>query len=262
MGFVNAIIAMRWIASQGLWRQVVLSGSSAGGYGTILNSYYAMRIFNTPSLIVIDDSGPGLASTRDPHFTLKSADESWGFLQLAPQGARKIIEETGIPLFALKYGFDTIGRRAVFALYETQEDFVIGEFFLKYTPEEFRQILLDVTWRLRIMYPNNFYRYLPRGFNHTILTSDSFYTFSIYGLPVYKWVQLILEGRPIDVVEGGSLVSAVGNTVGIPLSTSAPGSRASMITPQSSRGLLGGADWGGMGGLARTVGTMFRVLLR
>jgi hypothetical protein len=242
VGFVNAIIAMRWIASQGHWKQVVLSGSSAGGYGTILNSYYAIQIFKDPRLIVIDDSGPGFASKRDPHFTLEAANESWGFLQLAPAGAREIIEETGDPLLALEYGFQTIGRNTVFALYETQEDFVIGTFFLKYTPIEYRQVLLDETWKLRLAYPSNFYRYLPRGLNHTILTSNSFYTFSLYGLPVYRWVQLILEGKPLDVVEGGTLVNAIGNTLGIGVNstqvkTSIP-ARITRVLPMPSPGFL------------------------
>ncbi|WP_188602425.1 pectin acetylesterase-family hydrolase [Vulcanisaeta souniana] len=207
VGFVDAIMAMRWAAAQGPWKQVVLAGSSAGGVGTILLSYYTVQIFNDSHLIVIDDSGPGLTSTVNPHFTFETTEQSWGYLELMTPEAREIVEETGEPLLGLEYEFQTIGKNVTFALYEMQEDLVMGTLFLGYTPNEYQQVLLYYTGKLRQFAPNNFFRYLPIGYAHMILVypvllpPNAFYTFSICGLPVYEWVDLLLEGKPIDIVQ-------------------------------------------------------------
>ncbi len=46
--------------------QVLLTGSSAGGFGALMNAHHVARAFKGIPVTVLDDSGPGMPSTVVP----------------------------------------------------------------------------------------------------------------------------------------------------------------------------------------------------
>ena len=198
VGFVNTVVTMRWLATQGSYNKIALAGSSAGGYGTIANFYAARTIFNK-SLIVINDAGPGLSSKIIPQFMYETTNATWGYYQNFPAPALQYVKN-GELLYVVEYVFDAFNNDSLYCLYENQQDYVIGTQFLGYDASDFRDVLLDVTSEIKTRYPNNFCRYLPLGLSHTILASPEFYTLTTYGVPVYQWVADVLNYQVSDVV--------------------------------------------------------------
>ncbi len=197
VGFVNAVVAMRWAAQQGDFNKVVIAGSSAGGYATAMHFLTAREIFGR-SLVVINDAGPGLVSEKDPKFSFDATVESWGWLQNLPDDALKYVKDE--PIYAIEYVFDKYGD-STYGFFEDKKDLVIGTVFLKYTPSQFERKLLSVTSDIRSDYPNHYYRFLVNGVLHTSLELPRFYTISVNGMHLYEWVKRLINGNPVDVVQ-------------------------------------------------------------
>lgn len=198
-GFVNATTVLRWVAEQNIsFDNIVIGGSSAGGYGTVLNSYIAEKVFHKP-LLVINDAGPGLASKVDPMYKLDRTIECWGWNQNLPQKYTDYIRKKGEPI----YGIEKLLSKTdcTYALYEDQMDFVIGPLFLKYPGLNFKHILKNVTSELENSCPNSFYRFLEYGFGHTVLSDERFYNEKINGVHLYEWINDLLGGNPNSYVE-------------------------------------------------------------
>lgn len=199
VGFVNAIVAMRWAAAQGKFEKVVLAGSSAGGYGTIIHSYYAREIFGK-GILAIDDAGPGISANYSrPMFMLEVVNETWGGYQNLPEDARKIMEGKDA-IYFLDYVLK-VYRDVRFALYEDQMDYTIGVLFNGYTEEEFRKILLTKSCEIKAKHRDNFFRYFPASNNHTILAYPWFYEKSIHNYEVYEWIKDLIKGKKREAVE-------------------------------------------------------------
>jgi hypothetical protein len=209
VGFVNAAVAIRWAARElPQAGRVVITGSSAGGYGTLLSTWVARLTFGKP-VVAISDAGPALVSKRNPNFTLQTTEYCWGWLQnlsrlpeeeWVKEEAVRLIREKGEPLYGV-LAFAEKYEDCLWALYEDQMDLVIGTVFLGYSPKEFREVLLGATGEIRSSHPSLFYRFLPYGLTHTIFFCDWFYTREINGVTVCDWVAGLLEGRGGDLVE-------------------------------------------------------------
>lgn len=204
-GFVNAITAIRWAAQQGNFDKVVIAGSSAGGYGTIIHAYYAREIFDR-SILAIDDAGPGINanSTARPMFSIEVLQDTWGANDNLPEEAQGLLEDKD-PIFLVDYFLDRYPDSR-FALYEDQMDYVIGVLFNGYTEEQFKNLLLTKTCQLKHEQKKNFFRYLPFGTTHTILAKPEFYERSIKNYNVYEWIEDLLKGKKKDAVEGKGFV--------------------------------------------------------
>ncbi|AIG97694.1 MULTISPECIES: pectin acetylesterase-family hydrolase [Archaeoglobus] len=205
VGFVNAITAIRWAAEQGDFDKVVIAGSSAGGYGTIVHSFYAREIFGKP-ILAIDDAGPGLNvnSTARPMFSIEVLKDTWGAYDNLPDDAQDFLRDRD-PIFFVDYFLDHYPDSR-FALYEDQMDYTIGVFFNGYTGEQFRDLLLTKTCELKHEQKKRFFRYLPYGTEHTILAKPEFYERSIKKYNVYEWIEDLLKGKKKDAVEGKGYV--------------------------------------------------------
>ncbi len=127
IGYVNAIVAMRWINSSGNFDTVVVTGSSAGGFGTILHFYRASEIFNK-GVIAINDAGPGTSANVTSPFQLSTIDERWGAFQNFPQESLPYFENSD-PIKFLNWALNASSGGCgdcVYALFEDQWDLVIG----------------------------------------------------------------------------------------------------------------------------------------
>jgi len=72
-----------------------------------------------------------------------------------------------------------------------------------------------VTGEIREMFPDRFCRFMPVSFHHTLITGgllypflpflkDRFYSEEISGVKLYQWVNKLMEGTCLDLVEGQS----------------------------------------------------------
>lgn len=195
VGYVNAVVAMRWALAQGVWGKVVVSGSSAGGYGTIMHTYTANKIFNKP-IYTINDSGPGLnASPSGAMANNEDIGNRWGSWQNFPSGA--IPDKSRQLLYFVEYALKNCSG-CYYGLYDTLQDSTIASYEDLSGAEHQAQLLkvvkdIDSRWDSRFCY------YLPSGAGHTILTTSGFYSKTLNGAYLYNWVKNVINGSCSDL---------------------------------------------------------------
>ncbi|MFN3384037.1 MAG: pectin acetylesterase-family hydrolase [Archaeoglobaceae archaeon] len=205
VGYVNAIVALRY-AAQNNWDKIVVAGSSAGGYGTILHTYSAWKIFGKP-VITINDAGPGIMPSEKSKYQMDEIMERWGTLQNFPRDAIPYFQGRD-PIYAVEFGLKDCPR-CIYTLFEDQMDSTIGEKFSGYSPDEFRERLLRVTNEIRANFSDRFCRFMPFDDEHTMLTGglyyplqkDRFYNLEVKGYKAYQWVGETLKGNCLDLLE-------------------------------------------------------------
>ncbi|MEM0302398.1 MAG: pectin acetylesterase-family hydrolase [Archaeoglobaceae archaeon] len=203
VGFVNGIVAIRY-ALQNNWDRVVVTGSSAGGYGTLLHSYYTWKLFGRP-ILAINDAGPGIMPSPQSQFQMPEVMERWGTIQNFPEGAIPYLN--GDPIYAIEFGLNDC-QQCIYALFEDQLDLIIGTIFSGYKPCEYQSRLLRVTNELQQKFPDRFCRFMPVSIQHTMITGgmlyplqkDRFYNEEINGYKIYVWVNELLKGKCPDLV--------------------------------------------------------------
>lgn len=176
---------------------VVVSGSSAGGYGTF-TGYGVTRIaYPNAPLLVLDDCGPGLqnpAAGQD----LQDRLTNWRYTQYVPADCSDC---TSQPAYLADWG---LTRDPMFraALFEYQQDGVI-RFFLQLSGPAFQSLLEAVSGDIHARHPDRFRRFLKAGSSHTVLELPGFYSVAVNGITVRDWTADFLDDGPAwqDIVE-------------------------------------------------------------
>lgn len=208
VGFVNGIVAIRY-ALQKNWDKVVVTGSSAGGYGTLLHSYYVWKLFGR-AVLAINDAGPGIMPSPQSRFQMSEIMERWGTIQNLPKEAIPYLNSD--PILVLEFGLNSSAGGCgdcIYALFEDQKDLIIGTIYSGYNPSDYQKRLLKVTFDIREKFPERFCRFMPVSFKHTMITGgllyplqkDRFYNQEINGIKIFTWVEELLKGRCLDLVE-------------------------------------------------------------
>jgi hypothetical protein len=176
---------------------IVVSGSSAGGFGTY-SGYAVTRVaYPTVPLYVLNDSGPGLQNPGDPVSAMERS-MNWGFGQLIPADcADCTVQLTYLTDWALDR--DPMLRVGYF---NYLQDAVL-QVFLRITGPAFQALLLEITDDLRTRHPERFKRFFPAGSSHTILLGPTFYSEALEGITMNDWTADFLTGGPNwqDLVE-------------------------------------------------------------
>jgi hypothetical protein len=171
-------------------RRIVLAGTSAGGYGTILGAAVVRLAYPHTPLFVVNDGGIGLTNPEDPSLADAIADE-WKVLQFLPASCGDCVENgqfTGIVGWALDH--DPSLRVADFSSYQ---DGVIGGVFLGMEGPDFEKLLVEETGKLHAAHPDRFERFFVKGSGHTALLAG-YYDVSIEGQTLIEWIQAMLDG--------------------------------------------------------------------
>jgi len=149
--------------------RVILIGSSAGGYGTLLATLLVRAAWPEAHLRVMSDSGVGLARPADPSFFATIAAEQ-NVLRLIPSTCEACLTGGQLtPLVAWTLERDPEVRVAVFSSFY---DTIIGAIFLGLPPETFRDLLLEQTGAVHDRFPDRYRRFLARGVTHTSTLGD------------------------------------------------------------------------------------------
>lgn len=177
--------------------RVVVSGSSAGGYGTFAGYAVSRIAWPDAGIVSFNDSGPGLQNPEAAE-AVQARLDNWDFARRIPQSCTRCDEQ-------YTFLYDWIFTRdpgARVALYSTQEDMVIRG-FLSLDGPRYRTLLTDITTQVHEGWPDRFRRFFPAGSVHTILRSAAFYTKTTEGVSLRDWTQAFLDDAPgwTDVIE-------------------------------------------------------------
>lgn len=179
--------------------KVLLAGSSAGGFGTLLNFEQVADAFDGASPYLLDDSGPiffaddvfspglggGLAGLYNFRAALPDADA--------------LFEADGLQGIYAYY--DTRYPNASFGLSSYTGDQTIRTFFgvgqpdQTITTEEYAAGLLDI----RATVPDSWGTYYVSGEEHTFLRFPDRYFGSVAGTAYTEWLTQLLNNSPTDV---------------------------------------------------------------
>ncbi len=187
--------------------RIVVSGSSAGGFGTF-SGYGVMRLaYPTTEILVLNDSGPGLQNNDDPE-ALADRRENWQFEKFRPESCPDCIEQ---PTFLTNWAmsFDPRLRGGFFS--SLQDEVIRG--FLELSGPEYQELLVDVTGRVVGRNPDRAKRFLAEGDFHTIMlggglssggVAADYRSIAIDGTTLPTWIQQMLDNDPAwsDLVDG------------------------------------------------------------
>jgi hypothetical protein len=189
-------------------QQVLLTGSSAGGFGASANWSFVQREFGAIPVTMIDDSGPLLSQNYAPKCLADSQLKIWGLAQgaLADCGAACTGDDYALKLL----DYSAKRAKAPGGLISSDSDDMIRRFLgigtnnganncmgnLVWTPmpaADFQAGLLAYRERAK-GYPN-FGTFFPSSSEHTWLASDSLYSASAGDLKLVDWIRGILQGK-------------------------------------------------------------------
>lgn len=177
--------------------QIVVAGSSAGGFGTY-TGYGVVRIaYPETQVLVFDDSGPGIQNP-DAAQDIQEREDNWQFQQFIPESCTRCAEQI---TYLTEWALDRDPDLRV-GYFNYLQDTVL-RFFLGVSAERFEMLLRGVTGDIHARQGERFRRFYPQGTTHTVLLSPEFYTREIDGTTVREWTAGLLDGTPVwrDLIE-------------------------------------------------------------
>ncbi|MEM6785458.1 MAG: pectin acetylesterase-family hydrolase [Bacteroidota bacterium] len=190
--------------------QIVLSGVSAGGFGTVGTYELFAEAFAPRPVDVLNDSGPLLRddAAYSPELQLFQRF-LWNLEPSIPDGCTDCNQPNGDGIDKVLTYYANTYPDANFGLLSYEQDSVIrffnGSVLPTCTPENPLGCLIpgqtfeDALYDLREILPENVGTYYVPGEAHTFLLGEQFYTTSVDGLPLTRAVQRFLEGKTLGV---------------------------------------------------------------
>lgn len=207
VGFLNVAAALAETAAVLVKpSEVVLTGVSAGGFGTLANYEQVRESFDASiPVTLIDDSGPPLYNEVLTECYQQTQAEEWGLDETLPAGCPECRIANGgaiqnlLPYLANKYPDDR------FAVISTLEDEVIRYFVgfgypncdapeLPMRPNIFRDAVVQLRDEVVAPLPN-VGMYTLNGSRHTFLQSSDFTDTAVNGTALVDWLQSGLDGE-------------------------------------------------------------------
>lgn len=176
---------------------IVVSGSSAGGYGTY-SGYGVTRVaFPGTPIWVLNDSGPGLQNLDDPQ-AIADRRDNWLFEQSIPPSCTSCTEQYS---YLSEWALERDATLRV-GMFSYLRDGVIRS-FLDLPAPDYEVLLRDVTGNIHDRQPERFKRFFVNGGAHTVLERPQFYALSNDGLTMARWTAAFLGDGPDwrDLVE-------------------------------------------------------------
>ncbi len=171
-------------------RKILLSGSSAGGYGTLIGTVATRLAYPHTPLYVINDAGLGLTNPDDPE-KFNHARAEWKIDQFIPNSCPGCTTGQFTSLISWALAHDPTLKVGGTSSYE---DVVIGNGFLGMEGPAFKQLLLEQTAIVHDAYPKRFERYFIAGSQHTLVLS--FYADGVNGVSMPEWTRRLVTDSP------------------------------------------------------------------
>jgi hypothetical protein len=149
--------------------RVVLSGASAGGFGTLFGAPLVRDYYPDAELVVLDDAGVGIGKPGNNAFIEQLIDE-FGANELIPEDCDDCVDNgTIVGLVDWYFERDTEIRAAVVSSWY---DALISSVFLQIEPALFQTTLEAESGELQAKYPDRIKRFIYGGFAHTATLGD------------------------------------------------------------------------------------------
>lgn len=170
--------------------EIVVAGSSAGGYGTFAGYGAARVAFPDAKIRWLDDAGPGIQNLEASE-DVRNRASNWGFTEIIPPSCTRCTE-TGQYTWMIDWALERDATLRV-GMYSTLQDGVIRS-FLGLTGPQYQDLLVGVTDSVVAEQTERFRRYFPQGSSHTILELPTVYTDALEGQRFLDWMGAFLEG--------------------------------------------------------------------
>lgn len=167
-------------------RRVLLTGASAGGYGTIWITAIARLLYPDAELFVLNDAGIAISNPASAD-GFRSVLREWGADKFIPESCLECMTSPHMtPWMGWNLAHDPGLKLGMFSAYE---DGVIAGTFLMLDPQVFKQALLDETGKVVNSAPERAKRFLVEGTQHTI---GDLHKTAVGDLSVADWIARML----------------------------------------------------------------------
>jgi hypothetical protein len=171
-------------------RRILLTGASAGGYGTIWITALVRIVYPNAKLFVFNDAGIAISNPANPD-GFRSVLGEWGATGFIPRTCDACMTSPHLtPWMSWNLQHDPRMKLAMFSAYE---DSVISGTFLMLDPAVFKQALLEQTAAVVDTAPARAKRFLVAGTQHTV---GNIHTTAVGNLPVATWLKQMLDEDP------------------------------------------------------------------
>ena len=205
VGYTNmTLMLQRIVPTFADAKKVLLTGVSAGGFGSFYNYDQTAEAFGDIPVTLLDDSGLPLSSEYIAPCLQKLWSTLWGWEDTVPAGCADCTAEDGGALAPyLGYLQERWPDRNL-GFISSEADFMIRTLFgygnnecqvlIPYMEaDRFRNGLLDAKANL---FQDNMRVFFVEGQGHTMLSfGRSFYESSVDGITLNRWTKDLLEGR-------------------------------------------------------------------
>lgn len=150
-------------------KRIMLAGSSGGAYGLMLGSAMVRHYYPDAELIIMADSGIGIAREGEDEYIQVLLDE-FNLNRFFPDDCPDCLRNghiTGVLTYFLDH--DDNSRAGMFSSWY---DSILANVFLQIPGDQYADSLEAETDRLREVYPDRFRRFIIDGTMHTTLLGD------------------------------------------------------------------------------------------
>jgi hypothetical protein len=167
-------------------REILIFGSSTGGFGTFAAIPVARLAFPQARIYVLNDSGPGIFNPQKPEIW-KEVRKTWGLDSIFPEDCTDCTRQ----LSAFYDYLLNSDPNLKIGLFSSFGDAVVAS-VVGMNSDLYRSTLMDETGKLRSSHPDTFKRYFIKGASHTI---GDFYR-AVSGLTVWDWMSALVNDQP------------------------------------------------------------------
>jgi hypothetical protein len=182
-------------------KRIVLSGSSAGGYGTIAGAAVVRLLWPHTHLYVINDAGIGLVNPSDPTM-YDTVMKEWNLADHIPTSCADCNAQHGFaPLVGWELDHDPTIKAGAFSAFE--DDVISGD-FLKMAGPDFKALLLAETGAIHTAHPDRYQRFMIEGGTHTAMLAG-YYDVKVNGVGLPAWTEQMIDDQAgwTDLLENG-----------------------------------------------------------
>lgn len=168
-------------------RRVLLTGASAGGYGTIWVTTLVRLMYPDAELFVFNDAGIAV-SNPDNAMGFRSVLEEWGADQFIPEDCEACKTSPHLTQWMSWNLKHDPGLKL--GMFSSHEDSVIAGTFLMIDAQVFKEALVEETGKVIDAAPERAKRFLVEGTQHTV---GDIQATAVDGTSVADWLRRMLE---------------------------------------------------------------------
>lgn len=171
--------------------RIFLTGTSAGGFGTIWTAAFVRKLWRDAEVMVFNDAGLGVARPNDMDFLHQRIAE-YGAEGRIPESCTECFESEHLTPI-VKWGLEHDEGISATGAFSSYGDSVIAGFFLGITEAEFKPAILEETGKIHDAFPDRFRRFFIEGVQHTAFASG-WEVITKNGVSVKAWLTAMING--------------------------------------------------------------------